>query len=228
MNIANSNRRYFMIIAGILLIVVFIFIASSLVIGETIRTDNNAEIANLVPDSNFGYNPKIKSGFDDVSLAKKEDEVIHKSTEKGTIDVTWEYCGPLELCITQDVLDSWGNVLVAKIKGKYEPIGGIVNVTQGDLDLWPWKFEDLPDFGIKWTYWYHEDCYYDYWLGSLVMPPDISYIELASNQWPDGAEPVVPGWPCIPGKKVNFEIDIKYQGCSEEDQQFWLIMTHKN
>ncbi|MBY9016486.1 MAG: hypothetical protein KGD68_12395 [Candidatus Lokiarchaeota archaeon] len=133
------------------------------------------------------------------------------------------------MCITQEVLDTWGPVLIAKIKGGYEPIGGMVNLTQGDLDFWPWKFEDLLDLEIYWDTkpYKHVDCYYDYWYGYVKLPADVSSIELASNQWPAGAIPVVEG-PCIPGKMVNFEIDVKYQGCSEVDQQFWLIMTHKS
>ena len=74
----------------------------------------------------------------------------------------------------------------------------------------------------------HEECYYDYWYGYVKLPADVSVIELASNKWPDGARPVQWTGPHIPGKQVNLEIDIKYQGCSEVDQQFWLIMTHKS
>lgn len=231
----ETNDRYSKFVIGILIITVAsIFIASALT--TDVHTDKNSGIADLV-HNNMGDVSKI-SRFDDVSLAKKDDCVVSKNTEKGTIDIDWIACDDLPLCLTQDALDIWTGgtpgdpapVIIAKIKGKYEPIGGVVDITQGDLDMWPWKFEDLPDLEIYWdsTPYMHEDCYYDYWYGYVKLPDDVYSIEFASNQWPDGARPVQWKGPHIPGKMVNFEFDIKYQGCSEEDQQFWLIMTHKN
>ena len=225
----ETNGSYSKFVIGILLITVAsIFIASAVVAETDIDTDNNAGIAYLVHNNRENIS-KISS-FDDMSLAKKDDLLIQKSTEVGTIDITWEWCNPLPLCITQDVLDSWGNVLIAKIKGGYEPIGGTVDITQGDINMWPWKFEDLPDLEIVWEVqpYHSEECYYDYWYGTVKLPDGASPIHLASNQWPDGAIPVAWEGDCIPGKYVNFEFDIKYQGCTEEDQQFWLIMTHKS
>ncbi len=225
----ETKGSYSKFVIGILLITVAsIFIASAVTAEADIHTDNNVGLA-YVMHNNLGDVSEI-SRFGDESLAKKDDLVVHKNTEVGTIDITWEYCDPLPLCLTQADIDNWGAVLIAKIKGGYEPIGGTVDITQGDLDFWPWKFEDLPDLEIYWDPepYMHEECYYDYWLGYVRLTADVSSIEFASNQWPDGARPVQWSGPCIPGKQVNFEFDIKYQGCTEEDQQFWLIMTHKS
>jgi len=225
----ETKGSYSKFVIGILLITVAsIFIASAVTAEADIHTDKNAGIGYLVHNS-WGDVSEL-SRFDDVLLAKLDDLEIHKDTEVGTIDIDWLYCGDLPLCITQAELDLWGNCIVAKIKGGYEPIGGIVDLSQGN-DVWDWKFVNLPDLEIVWDErpYMHEECYYDYWYGHVVMPADVSVIELASNQWPVGARPVVDaGLTHIPGKQVNFEFDIKYQGCTEEDQQFWLIMTHKN
>ena len=175
----ETKGSYSKFVIGILLITVAsIFIASAVTAEVNIDTDNNAGIAYLVHNNRENIS-KISS-FDDVSLAKKDDLFIQKSTEVGTIDITWEYCNPLPLCLTQDVLDSWGNVLIAKIKGGYEPIGGTVDLTQGDVNMWPWKFEDLPDLEIVWEErpYMHEECYYDYWYGTVILTDDISSIEL--------------------------------------------------
>lgn len=225
----ETKGSYSKFVIGILLITVAsIFIASAVTAEADIHTDKNAGIGYLVHNS-WGDVSEL-SRFDDVSLAKLDDDVIHKDTEVGEIEVTWNFCGDLPLCIDQTVLDSWGDVLTAKIKGKYEPIGGNVLLSQGDAVDWPWKFTDLDDLEIIWTEQpqLHEDCYYDYWYGRVVMPFDVDYIELASNQWPAGAVPVQWTGRNIPGKEVNFEFNIKYQGCEKEDQQFWLIMTHKS
>lgn len=223
----ETKGSYSKFVIGILLITVAsIFIASAVTSEVDNRTDKNAGIGYLVHNS-WGDVSEL-SRFDDESLAKKDDLVVSKNTEVGTIDIDWLWCNDLPLCITQDDLTSWGDVLVAKISGGYEPIDGTVFITQGN-DVWPWKFVNIGELDIEWTYGYHEDCYYDYWYGKVFLPADVSSIELASNQWPAGATPVVDnGFTHIPGKMVNFEFDIKYQGCSEEDQQFWLIMTHKS
>ena len=149
----ETKGRYSKFVIWILLVTVAsIVIASAFVAKADEHTDNNAGIASLV-HNDWGDVSK-NSRFDDESLAKKDDLVVCKNTEEGTIDIDWLFCDDLPLCITQDVLDSWGTVLVAKIKGGYEPIGGIVDLSQGN-DVWYWKHTDLPDLEIVWEYGYH-------------------------------------------------------------------------
>jgi hypothetical protein len=239
MKIDDSNKRYSMIIAGILSIYVLsIFMALTLDVGgKNIHTNyGNQPSGTGLPYMVYNNNTQDQlkrskkdiSGLNDVSLAESEPEII-MDTEVGEITVNWLLTDPLPLCITQTVLDEllWNGVVIqATTKGGYEPIGGTIDLYQGNC-MWPWKENDLDDLEIVWSYDRHISCYYDVWNGTLQLPASVSSIELASNQWPAGASH--PWW-CgdkIPGKEVHLDIEILYQGCHEENQQFLLIMSHK-
>jgi len=137
-----------------------------------------------------------------------------KDTVEGSISVTYDL--PInDLCLTQADLDLWTGSM--EITG-YEPI-------DGSIEIWQ-KGELLTTINVAWVFDRHEICYTDYYHAVFTM--DDAWVALYSNQWPAGADPVCDEvGDTIPDKELIFKPQNKYQGCTDEEQQFLLIVAHE-
>jgi len=138
-------------------------------------------------------------------------------TEQGTIDLhCYRLPDVLPLCITQAWLDQWYVCLA--VTGGYEPVDGMISLCQ--------KGEAAGQIEIIWDNWDSFPCG-EYWRARFVLPDGVGCIELDSNQWPAGANPLVPA-DTIPGKEVILNWCTLWKGCDQREQMFTLIQTHKS
>ena len=217
MIIDDSNKRVPYIFAGILIVLtITIIVGFALAIDGSIDLSNGAAHQDFVgfPFQSGSNSPELESLEDDIPEFVAERGCECYDTEKGTIEVIRNNIPDmLPLCLTQDILDTW--TVVVKVKGGYDPIDGEITLCQ--------KGEYKGTIDVDWKHVGHEPCYYDYWEASFTLV-DGEPIELDSNQWPDGAIPLVDN-PTIPGKKVLACWCTLWKGCDDEDQMFRLIQT---
>lgn len=146
-------------------------------------------------------------------------------TVPGQITITEEVLPnePLPLCITQEWLDQY--YVIADVTGGYEPLGGIIIVTQGEGDKAECRglIKIIPEP-------VSDGC-----CDNCCVPKEWKFtfqlcdgpICLESNHLP-----IVPdGWWTCPDKTLQKEVDLciktKWAGCCLEEQEFIVILAHK-
>lgn len=216
MKIDEIIRNPYYLVAGILLLLIsLILVGFALVIGDIGRYPRDVFDRNVAgyPFQAGTENPELKQLEDDLTEFVAEYGCETFDTEKGTIEIVDYYVDDvLPLCLTQDVLDNYW--LTVKVKGKYVPEDGTITLIQ--------KGEYMGTIDIDWIYRGHEECYYDYWTAKFTLTD--GPIELASNQWPDGAKPLE-DCVTIPGKEVIASWCTLWKGCEDRNQKFRLIQT---
>ncbi|MFX1497779.1 MAG: hypothetical protein ACFFBH_09650 [Promethearchaeota archaeon] len=204
------------IVAGVLLLVILSILLGFALVGGSLTTDIIKPPINLDYNRvqvNIAGNDLYLSGYNlNVSVAQKGCGCM--DTEKGEIKIV-DYNLPdvLPLCISQD--DLLGYSVTVAVTGGYEPVDGSITLCQ--------KGEYKGTINVVWT---NADpdvlnCV-EYWTATFTVDDKII---LESNQWPDGAFPLIDN-PTIPGKEVCLYYETLWVGCSEEQQQFKLIQTH--
>lgn len=224
MKIDEIIRNPYYLVAGILLALI-----SLILVGSALAVGCCSQYPNEMVEQNFSGYP-FQAGYDNPGLKCVKDDLVEFvaqdgcvgcfDTEKGEITVI-EYNQPqvLPLCITQNDLDNW--YVTVKVTGGYDPIGGSITLKQEKNAL---KEQTI---NVVWEYLGHEECYADYWKAHFVLPEGVNSIELESNQWPDGADPLCPEYATIPDKEVCVSYDTLWEGCHNVCQRFELIQTQK-
>jgi hypothetical protein len=235
MEIANSNKRYSIIIAGILVIMtVAIFIAFTMgVLGNKIYSVNGVQPIGKILDNSgrtiSENNLNILKGSDKLVLGSKRGcDIPDMKTEPGTIDVSWVLNDPtyqLPLCIDEQAdIDPFDVALdiFLEICGGYKPsTDSYVYLDQ----FWCGTLYDGM-IGITWTPLpkQQEDCCcITRWEGHFVYVEDLCFV---STELPT-VTPICMSDPdddhCpdpweVDHKLVDVELNLKFEGC-----HFWTI-----
>jgi hypothetical protein len=250
MKFTDSNKIYFKIIAGILVIsVLAIFLGFTLGVGGN-NTSENSEIL-FIPENKTLKNNVL--GKNDVSVPYE----CYKSgldTETGWIRVCDYYFDNdiLPLCISDCSIDDWYMIFCSW--GGYVPTDGSVVIYQpdpddknklvekGTLDI---DFVEIPmptdcccanliPCCCEPTVWkaiFSVECGGCIALDSNHIPTFIDETCVGGgpgtdfNCWEVPAQPEDP--PRTLGKEVTLEFFMDWQGCNGPDQQFEVILIHK-
>jgi hypothetical protein len=253
MKIDDSNKRYSMIIAGIMVLsIVSIFVAYlSAIGGQNLHFSNGFQILGV------GTNPRLTEGSADKHSEDSRNSnpvpvaqnctVGPFDTEAGEIEIidcNFPYIDeygnllPLPLCITNEMAQTWN--WTVRVKGGYEPQDTFGYWPLYGITFWQDKNKDgepelIQGWNIDWTRtvkcdgccscweWFGEPA----WCGNKVC--------LDSNQYPTliGCSgtycdiQVPDGQTEIPGKEVYMKIDTLWEGCPLDTQQFAIILAHK-
>jgi hypothetical protein len=219
MEIDDSDKRYLIIIAGILVFTVLsIFMIISLGVGgKLLYNQRDFMPVNLESQSNIDFNTENED-----SGSKKLGPIAHRGwvdcldTEQGYIKIIDYYIDdPLPLHLSREDIDDW--YVILEVRGGYEPVEGWIDVYQG-------KEGYQGRILLEWTYLGLEPSWYEYWQINFVPEGDIF---LDSNQYPE----IDHDWfyiDCegeIPGKHVEFDVYTRWTGCGEPDQDFEVILV---
>jgi hypothetical protein len=231
MKIINSNKSYYMIIAGILVIsILSIFMVFSLGVRGYCVYKPNATYPHSVgfldtnkdaSESNYSENNKI------VSVAQSK-ELKALDTEKGSINVIggnlpdWD---KVPLCIKQSDLN--GYYMLVSSCGGYTPRDGWSIQLYQDRDNVKSTKELIGTIQLIYT---KVDsmsscCCTVYNITFIVIG---GCIHVDSNEFPDAPA----GWDfskgsccCDLNKKVDIKVTTLWEGCSDQCQRFGLILT---
>ena len=151
----------------------------------------------------------------DFVLGSESGEQVY-DTETGTITIL-DYnfpSGPLPLCLTSDIIDTW--FFNISVTGGYE-------LVCGHIDVWQ-KGVIVGTIYLDWVSRHGERCCIEYWYITFHS----NDICLESNQYPEVIAPFDLSAPfnTIPGKEVTFDLDTCWCGCCEPDQHFTITPTH--
>ncbi|MFX1504302.1 MAG: hypothetical protein ACFFDH_25300 [Promethearchaeota archaeon] len=246
MKLDDSNKRYSYFIAGILVIAVAsIFLACVFGIWDhkIISWDNPLSDRMVIPVNNGNNIMRnneiiIPSG---VGFPPTHEKVSRKfDTEEGWLYFTQTpgIIEPLPLTITQDVVDSWGDIIVYSFGG-YGFVNGGADLYQKD-DGWIGSITynelsvltdqeltvDLDGDGPLDEQTYVVDVY------TLDVVLDQPQIVLESNHLPDLYDTgCMWAFDCPPvpdlNKDVRFKENMKWEGCYQNDQQFRVMLAYK-
>jgi hypothetical protein len=239
MKIDEINRNPSYLVAGILLALIsLVLVGSALAIWGRINYPNESADKGFIgyPFQTGWNNPALECLEDDSIEFVAQDgcDVASFDTEQGTIEIVEQDSvlpTELPLCLTQDVLDNY--YVTVKVFGGYEPLNG--SSLCGSYITLTQKNEYVGKIYVEWTLVGHDDCspcghYYDYWKATFVLPNDTP-IELDSNKWPAGADPVcedcIGADDTIPDKEVYVSYYTLWCGCCQRCQRFELIQTQK-
>ncbi|NHJ19738.1 MAG: hypothetical protein EAX91_02255 [Candidatus Lokiarchaeota archaeon] len=218
MEIDDSNKRSFMIFAGILVFTLLsIFMIILLGVGSA-RVYNQNSITMLGGDLQQNItlsNGNKGTGSKEIELIAYRGLVDGLDTEQGYIKVLdYNFDYPLPLHLSQEEVSDW--FVTLEVRGGYEPLEGYIDICQ--------KGEDKGRLWMDWTYLGLRPSWYEYW--NVTFKPE-GNIYLDSNQFPavdhdwfwidkDGE---------IPGKDVKFDVYTLWTGCGQEDQNFEIILV---
>jgi hypothetical protein len=233
MKIDDSNKRYSMIITGILLITtVVIFVTFTVGAMDQIAFSDNGAQPTTEGGNNDSENMLNNKGDDDLVSESKRGCDIKMKTEPGTIEVDYELspCYELPLCFDEqaelDELNRALNITLA-VCGGYKP------QTRSNLSLIQEYCGQVRygEIDIDWVEYQPADgkpcCCWTYYYAVFTNVPNICLI--ASTQMPtNNILPSCmsledPSWPSsghVESKKVDVDINIYWEGC-----HFWTIPT---
>ncbi|MFW9877880.1 MAG: hypothetical protein ACFFG0_32770 [Candidatus Thorarchaeota archaeon] len=214
MEIESNNKRYYTIIAVILVFtVISIFMISlSGVENKGVYTEPN--IGTLGID----FQTKINSGSKEIVPVAQRGKVDYLDTEQGYIKVLDAYIDyPLPLHLSKEELEDWYALI--EVRGGYEPLCGWI-------DVWQEKVGYAGRINMEWEYLGLEPSWFEYWQVSFVPEGDIF---LHSNQYPkvDNDWFFIDKQGEIPDKHVMFDVYTLWTGCDNEDQNFEIILVQK-
>ena len=193
--------------------------------------------------------PKTSPDFGDVPV-DKECVVDDLLVEKGSITPIYDNIpDELPICLTP----AWAadKFMLVSVIGGYEPIDGTYITVIGKDGV---VYNDcIPGMWVGWkTIWtdvtncgdlpdvlgegYQLQCCEKIWKLTLDTSCN-NWVCLDSSYYPaipdcctlgevDGNGDLLPE--LIPGKDITIEINTKWQGCTDEEQQFYIILAHKN
>ncbi|MFW9950272.1 MAG: hypothetical protein ACFFKA_09140 [Candidatus Thorarchaeota archaeon] len=221
MEIEGRNKRYSIIIAGILIFTVLsIFMIILLGVGNLkFYTLNNVFPINIDHQSNIDLGEKSRDSesqiFEPVAQGGWVDCL---DTEQGYIKILDYYFDyPLPLHLSEEELDDW--YVILEVRGGYDPLEGYIDIYQSKEGykgrLW-----------MDWTYLGLEPSWYEYW--EVTFKPE-GEIFLDSNQFPkvDHEWFFINKEGEIPGKDVEFDVRTLWTGCGEDNQNFEIILVQK-
>ena len=195
--------------------------------------------------------PKTSPGFGDVPV-DKECVVDDLLVEQGSITPIYDNI-PAELPICLDPAWAADKFMLVSVIGGYTPIDGTM-ITVSDKDGKVWN-DCIPGMWVGWSVeWedvtncgnlpvelgeYPLQCCEKIW--KLTLNTDCNnWVCLDSSYYPiiegcctlgdfDGAGNLISeNNGLIPGKEITIEFNTKWQGCTDEEQQFYIILAHKN
>jgi hypothetical protein len=236
MKIDNSNKRNFIIIAGILVILVVSFSMAIIVLGVgrfRIKDSNITHplfLGSISGSSNDKYESKKSGNHKSVPIAKSCDE-LNVDTLPGTITyVGGFYDDPLPLCIDANVVSDWW--IAYEVTGGYDPW----DILPGNCKLYGTITLDQDKTGARGTILMKD--YVSKCCGCGCKIYNFTGLELAdgpiildSNHLPQVNDCSLM---CCPdpnrelGKRVDINIMTNWEGCPNLDQKFGLILAHKN
>jgi len=224
MEIDYSNKRYQLIFAGILLLlIVSVFIAFASGINGNIFFFNKDTLEQKGVSYHMKKNNQIDLLTDPSDIYMECDNVqidqyTHESftVEPGYVELIDDNLeGPLPICLTPEWAE--GKYLLYEVKGGYDLTGGMLTVSQyGDIVKNPCTGQWV-GWSLDWTYlgWDCEsdECCVELWNVTFDTSCDNS-VCLDSTSDPDGQQ--------HPEKEVDFEIKTTWQGC-----EFDHILAHE-
>jgi len=228
MKIVNSNKRYSLIIAGILILsILSIFLAATLDLGNS-SNDKNSYLRYMGSGDIYVDN----GNNDNVSVAQSQD-FDHIDTDTGYIDITDSYLPEtVPLCLDNGAIDDWF-IEITTCGGYYirSDITSYVNVLQKKADDGS-AYASIGTLNINIADITPADapcCCKVYNLTFTVE--DDGCIAVDSNHFPwtginaDGWSLTKHG--CNLNKWVELDVMTYWCGCHCWDQNFEIILTHK-
>ncbi|MFX0073988.1 MAG: hypothetical protein ACFE96_00990 [Candidatus Hermodarchaeota archaeon] len=221
MEIDDSNKRSFVIFAGILvftLLSIFMIILLGVGSAKTYDQSNFIPLGGTLNQSFASKSDNEDSGSNKFAPIAQRGLVDCLDTEQGYIKVLDYYFDyPLPLHLSEEELDDW--FVTLEVRGGYEPLEGWIDVYQS-------KEGYKGRIWMDWTYLGWRPSWYEYWEVSFKPDEDLF---LDSNQFPEMDHDwfFIDKEGEIPGKQVQFDVYTLWTGCGEEDQNFEIILVHK-